>query len=95
MNFGGVIPVLTTPFHADASIDEGSLRQQVDFCLAGGVAGLCGPAFGSEYYKLADFERMRMAELVIPHADHRVPILVNAGSPSIQSSIEFCRHAES
>lgn len=95
MNLRGVIPVLTTPFHADASIDESSLRSQVDFCIASGVAGLCAPAFGSEYYKLSDSERLRVAEIVVKHVDHRVPILVNAGSPSIRSAAEFARHAES
>ena len=37
MNLRGVIPVLTTPFHADESIDESSLRRQIDFCIASGV----------------------------------------------------------
>ncbi len=95
MNLRGVIPVLTTPFHADASIDESSLRQQVDFCIGSGVAGLCAPAFGSEYYKLSDSERSRVAEIVVQHVDHRVPILVNTGSPSIRATVEFSRYAES
>ncbi|HEY6293790.1 MAG TPA: dihydrodipicolinate synthase family protein [Terriglobia bacterium] len=95
MNLRGVVTVLTTPFHADASIDESSLRRQVDFCIAGGVAGLCAPAFGSEYYKLSDSERRRVAEVVVQHGDHRVPILVNAGSASLCSTTELSRHAES
>jgi 4-hydroxy-tetrahydrodipicolinate synthase len=95
MNLRGVIPVLTTPFHADASIDESSLRSEIDFCIASGAAGLCAPAFGSEYYKLSDAERWRVAEVVVQHSAHRVPILVNTGSPSISSTVDFSRYAES
>ena len=95
MNWCGVIPVLVTPFHADASVDEESLRRQVDFCIANGVAAVCAPAFGSEYYKLSDSERMRIAEVVIQHVHHRKPVLVNTGAPSAHSTKTFCRHAES
>ncbi len=95
MNLRGVVPVLATPFHADASIDESFLRRQIDFCSASGVARLCAPAFGSEYYKLSDSERRRVAEIVVQHANHRVPILVNVGAPGIQATVEFSRHAES
>jgi 4-hydroxy-tetrahydrodipicolinate synthase len=94
MNWRGVIPVLTTPFHADGSIDENSLRRQVDYCVASGAAGLCAPAFGSEYYKLSDSERLRIAKIVVQHVDHRIPVLVNTGSPSIRSTAGFSRHAE-
>jgi dihydrodipicolinate synthase/N-acetylneuraminate lyase len=95
MNLRGVIPILLTPFHEDGSVDEDSLRKQIDFCIAGGSAGLCAPAFASEYYKLADAERTRIAEIVVQHANHRIPILVNVGSPSVRSTSYFCRHAES
>ena len=95
MNLRGVIPVLTTPFNADESIDESSLRRQIDFCIASGVGGLCAPAFGSEYYKLSDSERRRVAEIVVQHGDRRVPILVNVGAPGIRATVEFSRYAES
>ena len=95
MNLRGVIPVMTTPFHEDASIDEDSLRRQIDFCIASGADGLCAPAFGSEYYKLSDAERYRMAEIAVRYCDHRVPTFVNAGSPSIGCTVDFARYAES
>ena len=95
MNLRGVVPVLVTPFHEDASIDESSLRKQIDFCIANGASGLCAPAFGSEYYKLSDAERWRVAEVVVQHSAHRVPILVNTGSPSIRATVDFSQYAES
>lgn len=95
MNLRGVIPVLLTPFHADASVDEISLRRQINFCIANRVAGLCAPAFASEYYKLSDAERRRIAEIVVQHANHRVPVLVNVGAAGVDTTVEFCRHAES
>jgi dihydrodipicolinate synthase/N-acetylneuraminate lyase len=62
LNLRGFIPVLTTPFHADASIDESSLRKRVDFCIGGGVAGLCAPAFcDSSSYHICCMNRRRKA----------------------------------
>jgi 2-keto-3-deoxy-L-arabinonate dehydratase len=90
-----VIPVLVTPFREDESIDEESLRNEVDFAIEKGATALCVPAFGSEYYKLSDQERLHVTEVVVRQCRHRVPVWASTGFPSIRSSIEFSVHAES
>ena len=94
MNLRGIIPVLATPFHPDERIDEVSLRKEVDFSIAAGAAAICVPGFGSEFYKLSDPERYRMAEVVIEHANHRLPVIITTGSGSVYSTIEFSVAAE-
>ena len=95
MNALLAIPVLVTPFHEDEGIDEESLRNEVDFCIAGGATGLCAPAFASEYYKLSELERLRVIEIVITHCRRRVPVWASTGSPSIRASVEFSARAQS
>jgi 4-hydroxy-tetrahydrodipicolinate synthase len=95
MRLRGIIPVLATPFRADESVDEASLRRQVEFCLARGAVALCAPAFGSEYYKLSDQERQEVARVVVSQCRRRVPVFVNVGTSAVRSTLEFCNQAES
>jgi dihydrodipicolinate synthase/N-acetylneuraminate lyase len=85
---------MATPFHADESIDEPSLRKQIDFSIAHGAAAICGPGFGAEFYKLSDPERYRFAEVLVEQARRRVPVIISTGSGSVHSTIEFSKFAE-
>jgi dihydrodipicolinate synthase/N-acetylneuraminate lyase len=94
LRLNGITPVMATPFHADESIDEPSLRKQIDFSIAHGAAAICGPGFGAEFYKLSDPERYRFAEVLVEQARRRVPVIISTGSGSVHSTIEFSKFAE-
>lgn len=94
MNLRGFVPVLATPFDEDERIDEESLRKQANFAVNAGATAICVPGFGSEFYKLSDPERYRMAEVVIEQVAHRVPVIISTGSNSVYSTIEFSVYAE-
>jgi dihydrodipicolinate synthase/N-acetylneuraminate lyase len=94
LRLNGITPVMATPFHADESIDEPSLRKQIDFSIAHGAAAICGPGFGAEFYKLSDPERYRFAEILVEQARRRVPVIISTGSGSVHSTIEFSKFAE-
>jgi 4-hydroxy-tetrahydrodipicolinate synthase len=94
MNLRGFVPVLATPFDVDERIDEESLRNQADFTIKAGATAICVPGFGSEFYKLSDPERYRMAEVVIEQVARRAPVVISTGSGSVHSTIEFSRYAE-
>ena len=51
LRLNGITPVMATPFHEDGSIDEPSLRREIDFSIDKGAAAICGPGFGAEFYK--------------------------------------------
>ena len=95
VNLHGVTPVLCTPFDAQESIDEAALRREVDFTIEAGSVAICAPAFGSEYYKLSDPERYRVAELAVEQAAGRIPVVISTSSGSVHSTVEFSRYAES
>jgi dihydrodipicolinate synthase/N-acetylneuraminate lyase len=46
----GVVPIIPTPFDADKAVDEEALRGMVEFAAAAGLAAICLPAYGSEFY---------------------------------------------
>jgi dihydrodipicolinate synthase/N-acetylneuraminate lyase len=54
----GVFAVLVTPFREDLSLDLDALRRQVDFCVDCGVPAVVGPVIASEFFTLADTERV-------------------------------------
>ncbi len=95
MHLRGIIPVLPTPFRANESIDEDSLRREVEFAIERGAVAVCAPAFGSESYKLSDQERREVARIVISECRHRVPVFVSGGTSSVHSTIALCAEAES
>lgn len=85
---------MCTPFLDDETIDEASLRKQIDFAIDNGAAAVCGPGFGSEYYKLTDSERYRFAEILVDQARKRVPVIVATSKDSTSATIELSKHAE-
>ena len=94
MKLRGAIPVMAAPYYEDESIDESGLRKQVDFSISHGAAAVCAPGFGTEFYKLSDPERYRVADVVLEHTAKRKPVVISTGSGSIYSTIEFSRYAE-
>jgi dihydrodipicolinate synthase/N-acetylneuraminate lyase len=53
----GICTILLTPFLEDRSLDEASLRREVDFVVAAGAHGIVTPVNTSELFLLADEER--------------------------------------
>jgi 2-keto-3-deoxy-L-arabinonate dehydratase len=95
MKIEGVVPVMMLPLNDDESIDEGTLRKQVDFAVAGGAAAVCAPGFATEFYKLTDEERRRVIKVVVEQAGGRVPMFASTGCGSARATIELSQYAES
>lgn len=95
MRLRGVVPVMMLPVNADESIDEPAFRRQVDFAIEAGAVAVCAPGFATEFYKLSDTERYRIAKLLVEQTAGRVPVFVSTGCGSAHATIEFSRYAES
>jgi 4-hydroxy-tetrahydrodipicolinate synthase len=88
----GVVPILLTPFHDDGSIDEESLRNEVDWTIEGGAHGL-GIALGSEIFKLTEAERDHVISTVVDQTKDRVPVVVNTGAVATDLAVFYSRRA--
>ena len=85
----GVVPVVPTPFLPDESIDVGSLRRVVDWIAGRGLAGMCLPAYGSEFYKLSEAERDQVITVAVEVNNGRLPIVAQANHGSARVVIEL------
>jgi len=95
MKLNGTVPVMSLPFNADESINEASLRREIDFAIDTGAVAVCAPGFATEFYKLSDEERYRVAKILVEQTAGRVPVFVSTGCGSAHSTIEFSQYAES
>lgn len=74
---GGIWPVMLTPFTDDNQIDEEGLRNLVEFYIASGVDGLFAACQSSEIFYLNKEERLRITEITVQTANHRVPVIAS------------------
>jgi dihydrodipicolinate synthase/N-acetylneuraminate lyase len=94
MPIRGVVPILPTPFHSDDEVDLQALATLVDFSVAAGAAGVGTPAFGSEFYKLTDSERLRVLESVIARTAGRIPVIAQCNQHSPRHAARLAGQAE-
>ncbi len=86
---GGIWPVMLTPFTADNRIDEEGLRNLVEFYIANGVDGLFAACQSSEIFYLNKEERLRITEITVQTANHRVPVIASGNtSDSLEEQAE-------
>jgi dihydrodipicolinate synthase/N-acetylneuraminate lyase len=90
----GVVPILPTPFHTNEDVDFPGLDALVDFSVAAGAAAIGTPAFGSEFYKLTDSERVRILESVIARASGKIPVIAQCNQASPRHAARLARKAQ-
>jgi len=90
----GVVPVIPVPFREDESIDYDALAACVRFAADCGVAAVCLPAYGSEFYKLSESERGTVVETAVHAADGRVAVIGQSNHPGLVQAVEIARANE-
>ncbi len=90
----GIIVPLVTPFNRDETLDEGALRQIVDYLIEAGVHGLFPSGSQGELYALSTEEKKRVMEIVVEQANGRVFVMPSTGAVTTRESIELTRYAE-
>jgi 4-hydroxy-tetrahydrodipicolinate synthase len=93
MNFSGVYTALVTPFDADGTINEETLKKLVEWQIESGIAGIVPMGTTGESPTLSSEEHMHVIEIVVEQARGRVPIIAGTGSNSTTEAIEMTRHA--
>jgi 2-keto-3-deoxy-L-arabinonate dehydratase len=87
----GAVPVIPTPFTEKEEIDEDALRRLIDFAIKGGVGGACLPAYGSEFYKMTDEERLRVVKIAVDQSAGRLPIVAQSNHLSLKIAIKLAQ----
>jgi 4-hydroxy-tetrahydrodipicolinate synthase len=90
--FQGSLVAMVTPFH-DGRVDEGKLRELVEFHVSHGTDGLVPCGTTGEDPTLSHEEHERVIEIVIEQARGRIPVIAGTGSNSTAAAIDKTRHA--
>ncbi len=92
MKIRGIVPPMATPFRADESIDEASLRAEVEYLIsAAGAHGLAVGGSTGEGHTLTTDELRRIVGAAIDVADGRVPVIAGIIVDSTRQALEKAR----
>lgn len=93
-SISGVVPIIPTPFDPGTEdVDLAALRKLVDFAASMDLGAVCLPAYGSEYYKLTDAERLQVVETVVEHAAGRFPVIAQCNHGAARVAADLARQS--
>ena len=89
----GVLPVLSTPYHDDETIDAETLAAEIRYVYDRGVHGVV-MAMVSETLRLSSEEREQLAALVCEFGRERGVVVISVGAESSHTAERYARHAQ-
>lgn len=89
-----IFVIVVTPFNEDLTIDEESLRREVDFCIEAGASGVVGPANASEFPTMSDEERRRWIQVVVEQTAGRIPVIAATTAGHRIPAVELSQFAQ-
>jgi 4-hydroxy-tetrahydrodipicolinate synthase len=92
--FKGSIVALATPFK-DGKVDEGKLKELVDFQIKNGTSGIVPCGTTGESATLTFEEHSRVIEITVAQVRKRLPVIAGTGSNSTEEAIALTKHAAS
>ena len=93
--FGGVIPILATPFLPDdEALDLESWHRLIEFMIGLGVDGITILGVLGESNRLTDHERETLIRAAVALVHKRVPVIVGASHSGTRAAGELARMAE-
>lgn len=90
----GIITALITPFTQEGNVNEGTLRELVEFQVRSGVHGLYPCGTTGEGLTMSIEQRKRVAEIVVGQVKARIPVVVHIGAINTAMTIQLAKHAE-
>ena len=80
INWTGAMPAVTTPFHADHSIDEDGFVANISRLFEAGATGMVAAGCTGEFWSLSFVERARLAKLSVETCAGRGPAIIGTGA---------------
>lgn len=88
----GVCPIIDTPFTESGAVDYESLETLVNTLATNGCHALALFGYASEFYKLDEEERERMAEIIVECcAEYDVPSVISVTAQSTDVALDQAR----
>lgn len=90
--FKGAIVAIVTPFK-NGKVDEGKLRELIEFQIANGTDGIVPCGTTGESPTLSHEEHDRVIEITVDAVKKRVPVIAGTGSNSTAEALRLTKHA--
>jgi len=87
----GAVPIIPIPFERHDEIGEEALCRMVEFCATKQFGAICLPAYGSEFYKLSDKERIRVVQVAVQQAAGRLQVIAQSNHGSSHVALANAR----
>lgn len=94
MNWGGVMPAITTPFHADLSVDRAFLARHCAWLIDNGCSGIVALGSLGEGATLNSAEKTEVLKTCIAAVAGRVPIVAGIAALSTADAVSLAQDAE-
>lgn len=89
---GVVVPIIT-PIDETEKIDEKSFRDQIDYCIDGGVSGILVFGSNGEFYMVEEDEMERGLRIAVSQSRGRVPVYFGIGAISTKKCVRLAQMA--
>ena len=76
----GIIPPIITPINEDETVNENTLREHIEFMIAGGINGILAFGSNSEFYMLEEDETEKILKIIVHQVKGRLPIYMGIGA---------------
>jgi 4-hydroxy-tetrahydrodipicolinate synthase len=90
----GVFPVLVTPMLNQQDIDWEGLKNNIEYFINEGVAGITINGSTGEFVSLTKEERFKAVEVAVAQVNGRIPLVVGTAAETTVDAIEFTQQAE-
>lgn len=92
--WSGVLPAITTPFHADGSIDHTFLAEHAGWLIDNGCRGIVALGSLGEGATLETGEKMAVLETLVAAVGDRVPVIAGVAALSTAQAVAIAQGAE-
>ncbi|MCP3739434.1 4-hydroxy-tetrahydrodipicolinate synthase [Rossellomorea sp. BNER] len=90
----GAYPVLITPMTEEQKVDWAGVKNNVNYFLDQGVAGITINGSTGEFVSLSKEEKFQMVETVLKEVNGRLPVIVGTAAETTKETIEYTKQAE-
>lgn len=90
----GAYPVLITPMNESQEIDWGGVKNNVNYFVNQGVAGIVINGSTGEFVSLSKEEKFQMVEVVMREVNGRLPVIVGTAAETTKETIVYTKQAE-
>lgn len=89
----GAYPVLITPMNQEQEIDWGGVKNNVNYFIDQGVAGIVINGSTGEFVSLSQEEKFQMVEMVMKEVNGSIPVIVGTAAETTKETIEYTKQA--